>query len=58
MRRTAMTTVEEVDLVEEEVSGSPEVPEVEVQGDEAVIRVHTPEGEEERKVKLPKTIWG
>lgn len=53
-----MTTTEEVDLQEEEVSGSPKVPEVEVQGDEAVIRLHTPEGMEERKVKLPKTTWG
>ncbi len=53
-----MTTTEEIDLIEEEVPGSLEVPEVEVQGEEAVIRVKKPEGMEERKVKLPKTTWG
>ncbi|HUB34187.1 MAG TPA: hypothetical protein VMA31_14195 [Bryobacteraceae bacterium] len=53
-----MTKTVEIDLLEEEVAGSPKVPEVEVQGDEAVIRLRTPEGEEQRKVKLPKTIWG
>ncbi len=53
-----MTTTEEVDLIEEEVPGSLKVPEVEVQGDNAVIRLSTPEGMEERTVKLPKTTWG
>lgn len=53
-----MTTTEEVDLIEEEAPGSPKVPEVEVRGEEAVIRVETPLGVEERKVKLPKTTWG
>ena len=53
-----MTTQEEVDLIEEEQPGSQKVPEVEVKGDEAVIRLKTPEGMEERKVKLPKTTWG
>jgi hypothetical protein len=53
-----MTTTEEVDLIEEELPGSQKVPEVEVQGDEAVIRLNTPEGVEERKVRLPQTTWG
>jgi len=53
-----MTTTEEVDLIEGELPGSQKVPEVEVHGDEAVIRLNTPEGMEERKVKLPKTTWG
>lgn len=52
-----MSTTEELDLIEE-TTGSPAVPEVEVTGDEAVIRLKTPEGCEERKVKLPKTTWG
>lgn len=53
-----MTATEDVDLIQEEVPGNQEVPEVEVQGDEAVIRLNTPEGVEERKVKLPKATWG
>jgi hypothetical protein len=57
-RRIAMPTVEIVDLIEEEMPASHKAPEVEVRGDEAVIRVNTPEGVEERKVKLPKTTWG
>ncbi len=46
------------DLIEEKVPTTRETPEVEVRGEEAVIRVNTPEGMEERKVKLPKTTWG
>jgi len=53
-----MSTKETVDLMEEEMPKSYKTPEVEVHGDEAVIRVNTPEGMEERKVKLPKTTWG
>jgi hypothetical protein len=53
-----MPTKETIDLIEEEMPESYRVPEVEVRGDEAVIRVNTPEGVEERKVKLPKTTWG
>ena len=53
-----MPTMEIIDLNEEEMPASYKTPEVEVQGDEAVIRVNTPEGVEERKVKLPKTTWG
>jgi hypothetical protein len=54
-----MTTTEELDWIEEELPGTQTVPEVAVQGDEAVIRVKKPEGVvEERKVKLPKTTWG
>jgi hypothetical protein len=53
-----MPTKESVGLLEEERPASYETPEVEVRGDEAVIRVNTPEGVEERKVKLPKTTWG
>jgi len=52
-----MSTTQEVDLIEEDLSGNLEVPEVEVSGDEAVIRLKTPEGVEERKVKLPETTW-
>jgi hypothetical protein len=54
-RRIAMLTTEE--MIEEELPGSQKVPEVEVQGD-AVIRLNTPGGVEERKVRLPKTTWG
>jgi hypothetical protein len=57
-RRIVMPTMEIVDLNEEEMPASYKTPEVEVRGDEAVIRVNTPEGVEERKVKLPKTTWG
>jgi hypothetical protein len=53
-----MTTTEELDLLQEEAPGSQPVPEVEVHDDEAVIRVKSPDGMEERKVKLPKTTWG
>ncbi len=37
-----------------------EVPEVEVHGNEAVIRITRREGSEpsERRVKLPETTWG
>lgn len=47
-----------IDVIEEEAPPSYKTPDVEVRGDEAVIRVNTPEGIEERKVKLPKTTWG
>jgi len=53
-----MPTNESVGLIEEEKPPVHDVPEVEVRGGEAVIRVDTPEGVEERKVKLPKTTWG
>jgi hypothetical protein len=52
------TTKEEVDFTEVSVPEALDVPEVEVRGDEAVIRLKTPETVEERKVKLPKTVWG
>ena len=52
-----MPTTETVDLIEEEMPASYKTPEVEVQGDDAVIRIDKPEGVEERKVKLPKTTW-
>lgn len=51
-------TVNELDIAEEVIPESLEVPEVEVRGEEAVIRLNTPDTVEERKVKLPKTIWG
>lgn len=47
-----------VDLVEETTPDLHEYPEVEIRGDEAVIRTGNPEAVEERKVKLPKTTWG
>jgi hypothetical protein len=53
-----MTIDEELDLTEESTPETPDVPEVEVRGDEAVIRLKMPDTVEERKVKLPKTIWG
>ncbi len=48
----------EVEVTEEFPSGNQDVPEIDVIGDEAVIRVNRPEGFEERRVKLPKTTWG
>ena len=53
-----MARTKTVDLLEEEMPETYKTPEVEVRGDEAVIHVKTPEGMEERKVKLPKTTWG
>ena len=53
-----MITKDAVERVEEEMPLSYKAPEVEVYGDEAVIRLNTPEGTEQRKVKLPKTTWG
>jgi hypothetical protein len=53
-----MTINEEMDLTEEKTPEVTEIPEVEVRGDEAVIRLKTPDTVEERKVKLPKTVWG
>ena len=53
-----MPTKESVELIEEELPAGNQVPEVEVRGEEAVIRVNTPEGVEERSVKLPKITWG
>lgn len=44
-------------LVEETLPEEREIPEVEVFGDEAVIRVENPEEPKERKVRLPKTTW-
>lgn len=52
-----MPTKETVDLIEEEMPPEYTPPEVKVHGDEAVIRVKTPESIEERRVKLPKTTW-
>jgi hypothetical protein len=53
-----VTTQEESALLEMEVPGSHEFPDVEVRGDEAVIRIGGREDTEERKVKLPQTTWG
>jgi hypothetical protein len=47
-----------IDVIEEEPPEEQEFPEVEIRGNEAVIRVTGPEGVEERAVKLPKTTWG
>ncbi len=49
--------IEEDVLVEETLPEEREIPEVEVFGDEAVIRVETPEEPKERRVRLPKTTW-
>lgn len=53
-----MPTKTEVEVIEDAPPENHDVPEVEVVGDEAVIRVDRPEGVEQRKVKLPKTTWG
>lgn len=53
-----MPTLEIVEPKEEQVPPEYEVTDVEVKGDEAVIRVNTTEGLEERSVKLPKVTWG
>lgn len=53
-----MPTMESVEPIEQELPAGNQVPEVEIRGDEAVIRVNTPEGVEERSVKLPKVTWG
>lgn len=42
---------------EENRPDTTQVPEIEIYGDEAIIRVRGPEQLEERKVKLPKTTW-
>ncbi len=44
-------------IVDEPVPEERDVPEVEVQGSEAVIRVEQERGTEERRVKLPETVW-
>ncbi|MFB3826709.1 MAG: hypothetical protein ACE15B_08060 [Bryobacteraceae bacterium] len=48
----------ETEVIEESPPETREVPEVVVEGEEAVVRLDTPEGLEERRVKLPKTTWG
>ncbi len=49
---------EEAVRIDEDVRKEVNVPEVEVHGDQAFIRLDTPEGfVEERKVKLPKATW-
>ena len=53
-----MARTKTVDLLEEEMPETYKTPEVDVRGDEVVIHVKTPEGMEERRVKLPKTTWG
>ncbi len=52
-----MTTMEDLDL-EQEKGADRQAPEVEIRGDEAVIRITARDTLEERKVKLPKTTWG
>ncbi len=42
---------------DENVREDERVPEIEIFGEEAIIRVRGPENVEERKVKLPKTTW-
>jgi hypothetical protein len=53
-----MPTKQVIDIVEEEPPKEEALPEVHIRGDEAVIRVNTPQGTEERTVRLPKTTWG
>lgn len=52
-----MPVKEAIDVIEEVPPEEREIPEVEIRGDEAVIRIDTPEGAEERTVRLPKTTW-
>jgi hypothetical protein len=47
-----------VAVIDEEPPVPEQAPEVEVRGDEAVIRTETTAGVEERSVKLPKVTWG
>lgn len=49
--------VKEDVLIEETLPGEREIPEVEVFGEEAVIRLDRPEEPQERRVRLPKTTW-
>lgn len=51
-----MPVKEEV-LLEESSQEERAVPEVQVFGDEAVIRLETPEEPKERRVRLPRTTW-
>ncbi len=44
-------------IVDEPVPEEREIPDVEVRGSEALIRVEQERGTEERRVKLPETIW-
>ena len=54
-----MPVEEYVRVIDDEEPAPTRIPEVEVEGDEAVIRVIQREGTvEERRVKLPKTTWG
>lgn len=53
-----MPTRTEVEVIEDTPPETRDVPQVEVMGDEAVIRVDRPDAVEERRVKLPKTTWG
>ncbi len=48
---------EVMNVIEEAPPEEHEVPDVEIRGDEAVIRISTPEGNEERAVRLPKATW-
>ena len=51
-----MPTKEGMTIVEP-IPDEREIPDVEVRGDEALIRVEQERGTEERRVKLPETIW-
>ncbi len=49
---------EETVRIDESPAREFEIPEVEIHGDQAFVRLDTPEGfVEERKVKLPKATW-
>lgn len=52
-----MPTKEGMTIVDEPIPEEREVPEVEVQGSEAIIRIEQERGTEERRVKLPETVW-
>lgn len=52
-----MPTKEGMTIVDEPLPEQPEAPEIEVHGSEAVIRIEQEQGPEERRVKLPETVW-
>ncbi len=52
-----MPIKEGMTIVDEPIPEQREIPEVEVQGSEAVIRLEQERGTDERRVRLPETVW-
>jgi hypothetical protein len=53
-----MPTDTEIEVLEEALPETHEAPEIDVVGDEAIVRVNRADKVEERRVRLPKTTWG